>query len=357
MLLRHLPLPILAFFLWIPASIAQESDTITWIDATSLKISGQGWNNLQHPFDRLPAHAQPKVREPVWNLAQNSAGISITFRTDATSVKIRWALRFDTEMNHMAYTGIKGVDLYVKNNGKWLWAAVGRPDSTINESTLIENLPSTDRDYLLYLPLYDGVDSVSIGIPSESKIERLDPWTKKPLVFYGTSITQGGCASRPGMAYPAIIGRMLDRETINLGFSGNGRMEMELAETLAELDAEAYVIDCLPNMTPELVKERVVPFVQYLKEKRPNTVVILVESITYENAWINDSRGKVVQEKNQNLREAFMQLKDGGMNELFLLPSEGIIGDDHEATVDGAHFTDLGFLRYAERFVEFWEGI
>jgi len=129
------------------------------------------------------------------------------------------------------------------------------------------------------------------------------------------------------MAYPAIIGRMLDRETVNLGFSGNGRMEIEMAQLLAELDAGAYVLDCLPNMTPEMVQERVAPFVRYLKQAHPEVPVILVESMMYENGWLNDNRKKLVEEKNRNLREAFKKLQSEGIKNLSLMPSEGLIGD------------------------------
>ena len=103
---------------------------------------------------------------------------------------------------------------------------------------------------------------------------------RKPLVFYGTSITQGGCASRPGMVHTAILGRWLDRPVINLGFSGNGTMDPEMADLMAELDPALYILDCLPNINAAQVAKRVVPFVRTLRKARPETPILLVEDLT-----------------------------------------------------------------------------
>src|SRR5262249_29415705 len=147
------------------------------------------------------------------------------------------------------------------------------------------------REYLLYLPLYNGVKSVEVGVPKGAALTKASPRPAdhaKPLVFYGTSITQGGCASRPGMVHTAILGRRLERPVINLGFSGNGRMEREMAELLAELAPAVYVLDCLPNMDAALVAQRVEPFVRTLRKARPDTPILLVEDRSYTTAFLLD---------------------------------------------------------------------
>ncbi len=124
------------------------------------------------------------------------------------------------------------------------------------------------EQYLVYLPLYNGVKSVEIGIPKGRKIAAAAaPSHQKPIVIYGTSITQGGCASRPGMAWTSIVGRQLETPVINLGFSGSGKMEPAMADLLAELDPSVYVLDCLANMSPEMLAERVEPFVEKLRRR------------------------------------------------------------------------------------------
>ena len=168
------------------------------------------------------------------------------------------------------------------------------------------------------------------------------------MVFYGTSITQGGCASRPGMAYPAIVGRMLDLPTINLGFSGNGRMDPPVADLLAELDVGAYVIDCLPNMNPDLVAERTAALVRTLRAAHAETPIVLVENVEYQASAFLPGPRKGYQAKNAVLKEQYDALMAEGVTGLYYVPGDPLFGDDGEATVDGTHATDLGFLRQAE---------
>ena len=198
----------------------------------------------ESPYDRLPVTYKEKVREPVWNLSRCSAGISVRFLSNSTSITLRWTLILDRSMNHMAATGIKGIDLYVKNDGRWRYVKTARPVAVENEVSLVKNMTQEWREYRLFLPLYDGITHLEVGIDTSSLIKRPLPDKTKPIVFYGTSITQGGCASHPGMAHTNIISRKLGRDCINFGFSGNGRMEEPVAGLISEIDAAFYVIEC-----------------------------------------------------------------------------------------------------------------
>ncbi|HQS04771.1 MAG TPA: SGNH/GDSL hydrolase N-terminal domain-containing protein, partial [Daejeonella sp.] len=126
--------------------------------------TGVAESEKESPYDRLPASYKDKVRKPVWDLSKNSAGISLRFNSNSSSVKVKWALLNDTKMNHMAETGIKGVDLYCKVNGVWTYVNTGRPTAKENEASLISGLSPGEREYKLYLPLYDGTTKVEIGI-------------------------------------------------------------------------------------------------------------------------------------------------------------------------------------------------
>ena len=256
----------------------------------------------------------------------------------------------------MPATGVSGLDLYVKTESGWRWLAVGQPERTKdNTAVLVKGLPPGRREYLLYLPLYNGVSSVEIGVPGESTLEKgpaRAEGRRKPIVFYGTSITQGGCASRPGMVHTAILGRRLDRPVINLGFSGNGLMEPELAALLAELDPAVYVLDCLPNMTAKLVSERVEPFVRTLRKAHPTTPIVLAEDRTYTNAPIVPAQRERNATSRAELKAAYDRLKADGVGNLHYLPGETQLGEDGEDTVDGSHPTDLGFSPHGRRLRE-----
>lgn len=326
---------------------------VAWHDLRTLPLEGQGWTTTKQPYDRLPAKAEGVVRGPVWSLAQDSAGMYYRFVTDADTIRARWTLRKKDRlaMPHMPATGVSGLDLYVRDAGEWHWLANGRPENAErNDRVLVRGLTKEKREYLLYLPLYNGVNSVELGLPPGTKLEPgPDRYAaRKPIVFYGTSILQGGCASRPGMAYTSIIGRMLDWPAINLGFSGNGKTEPEMAQLLAELEPAAYVLDSLPNLDVEQVRERVEPFLRTLRAQHPRTPILLVENVNYTDMAYVAARRTKVTEANSYLRKLYDRLKAAGDSRLHYVHAAHLLGGDGEDTVDGTHPTDLGFMRMAQ---------
>lgn len=327
--------------------------TVAWFNALDLGLEGQGWTSLKHPYDRLPAEAEGVVSDPVWRLSQQSAGLCVHFVTDSPEIRARWSLRSERlEMNHMPATGVSGVDLYVRHDGRWGWIGTGRPEQQNgNEFTLASGIPGGAHEYRLYLPLYNGTESLEIGVKPGSTLARAPEYPAdraKPILVWGTSIVHGGCASRPGMAYPAILGRRLERPSINLGFSGNGKMDPEVTALLAKLDVAAYVIDCVPNMTPELVAERAEPLVKTLREAHPATPIVLVENVPYQSGWFLPGPRQSYEDKNAALEAAYERLTSAGVAGLHYVPCDGLLGHDQEGTVDGTHPTDLGFLRMAD---------
>ena len=401
-----------------PAAAVAEADLV-WRDIREFRVEGKGWTDTGRFYDRLPARAEGLVTKDVWSLSHHSSGMLARFATDATQIHARWTLRDkDLAMPHMPATGVSGLDLYVRTGGGWRWVGAGRPSLfPTNSSRLVSGLPPVPwfarrlgkprsdadtwvaaathgtRQYILYLPLYNGVESVEVGVPKGAEIgpgavpvpwfaRRLgkprfgatatSAWLAandasshgtiasshgtitsshgtKPICFYGTSITQGGCASRPGMAYIAILGRWLETPTINLGFSGSGKAEPEMADLLAELDPSVYVIDCLPNVdSAETVRGRVIPMVEKLRAAHRRTPIVLVESVAFQRPPRLTDFHQSWMKKNAALRAGLRRLRAGGMKGLHHVPSAALLGDDGEATVDGIHPTDLGFLRIAQ---------
>lgn len=297
-------------------------------------------------YSRLPRSAKDLTRKAVWDLSRNSAGIAAHFITDSKEIHIKWEVLNDFHMSHMAGTGIRGLDLYVKKESQWFFLGTGKPYQKTNEQGLIKNLDSETKEYILYCPLYDGLKSLEIGIDPEASIKKFER-EKKPLVFYGTSITQGGCVSRPGMAYPAIIGRKLEHETINLGFSGNARMDAEIIDYIADIDAACYIFDCFPNMNLEMVKERAETELEKLLKARPDTPILITPNIMEENAWFNSEFYDACMAKNTEALAIYKRLKKNHKN-LYIIPFNKIRHVAIEGTVDGIHLTDLGAMRMAE---------
>ena len=323
---------------------------VAWYDVGNWGVEGRGWDDTKRYFDRLPAEAEEKVRPPVWNLSRQSAGMSALFATDATTIWVRYKLlNASLGMPHMPPTGVSGVDLYARDDdGRWRWVAVSRPDAQEVTQKLADGLRSGRRDYRVYLPLYNGTESLEIGVPEEAKFVPNSPREEKPIVFYGTSILHGGCASRPGMAWPSIVCRALDCPHINLGFSGNGTMDESVGELMGRIDAAAYVIDCLPNMRADLIARRTVPLVKQIRAARPDAPIILVEDRSYTNGWIIPSQRERNETSREALRNAYEILVTEGIRDLVYVPGDHLMGDDGEATVDGSHPSDLGMMRQAE---------
>ena len=332
-----------------PKPTPPKPDGWTRREAHELGLEGRGWDDVAAPYHRLPGRARETVRDAVWRLSTQTSGMFVTFEA-ATP-----ALRFEVDLSeerlalpHMPATGASGVDLYAREgDGPWRWVFCSRPGSQ-RYAAEVKGLSPTARTYRLYLPLYNGATSLRVAVPDGVELTPVRPRTTPPLVYYGTSIAHGACASRPGMSFVNILGRRLDVPVLNLGFSGNGRLELELAELLGELDARAFVVDCLPNLNPKGVAERTVPFVRALRTRRPDTPIVMVEDRVNANAAFFPGRARHHEGNHAAFRAAFDELTAAGVDGLTYVRDMPFLGEDGEATVDGSHPTDLGMVRYAD---------
>jgi len=332
-----------------------EDGNTRWYDLQQLPIEGKAWSETVSDYDRLPAKAEKLVRSAVWNLSRHSAGMAARFVTDAGTIKARWSLTSPRlDLPHMPATGVSGVDLYVKlDNGKLRWLANGKPGGQTATATLVPRIAPAQREYQLYLPLYNGVSKVEIGLPADAKLWQAPSRSagkEKPLVFYGTSITHGACASRPGMVHTAILGRRFDLPVVNLGFLGNGRMELPLAELMTEIDAAVYIIDCLPNMIAKEVATRTEPLVRALRKARPETPILLVEDRTYSNSFLMLDKKQRNESSRKALKQAYDKLIADGVKNLYYLKGDKLLDPNGDGTVDSSHPNDFGFMLQADAF-------
>jgi len=334
--------------------LSADGKTVWWDAKALLKLEGQAWKDVKRPYDRLPVSAAEKIgkKNPgVWNQCYHTSGECFRFTTTARNFKFRWSLvSGQLALPHMPASGVSGVDMYIwkKEKGIWIPRCIGIPskqDGNVSDAFCYPGLP-----IMVYLPLYNGVKSFEIGVGTNDVIRPLETprasGIEKPVVFYGTSITHGGVASRPGMSFPALATRWLDVPLVNLGFSGSGKMEMEMCEYCAEIDASCYVLDCVWNMTPDMIKERYVPFVRELKKRRPDVPIVLAEDAQVHIPGGSSSKGKMVKEIFDRLKKEDPVL----WKNLYLVPNALQFCGDHEGTVDGAHPNDWGMMHLARGF-------
>ena len=356
-----LMLPLLALLATAAPGFAQKASELKYTDARELMLINQGYDNTELYYSRLPEDMKPYTRKGVWDLGLNSAGLAIRFSTDSKTIGFRWRLLNHFIMHHMAGTGIRGIDLYqLDENEHWQFIGTAIPNGkdTTKMQVVVSAMDGKDHDYMAYLPLYDGVTKVEVGVTKNAHVGMphrnvLVKGQGRPLMFYGTSITQGGCASRPGMAYTSIISRNLQKECINLGFSGNARMDKSMAEIVARVDAEQYIIDCLPNCTTKVLQDSAYFFLTYLAGKRPDAPIYMVENIWFSHARVDRAVHDQLVEKNAYWRSLYERLRKEGYENFRYIPADGLTGPDGEGSVDGCHQTDLGFLRMAEGFLRY----
>ena len=331
---------------------ADPEQGLCWYNVLDLGLEGRGFTDTAAPYDRLPARAEGVVPENVWRLSRLSAGLSVRFVTDAPSIAVRWTVtREPLTMPHMAATGGSGLDLYVEQDGAWRFTGVARPrEFPHNEDVFIRSMTPARRHYRAYLPLYNGVAKAELGIPRECALARAPAWPAdraRPIVFYGTSIDHGGCASRPGMCHPSILGRRLNRPVINLGFSGNGKAEPEVARLVAEIDAAVFVVNPLGNIDDQVARERLGPFVRILREAHPDTPIVLPEHFTHPSDALVPWQQQARKAFREVVAETVARLREDGIENLHVLDGETLYDAAGEGTVDGTHPTDLGFMHMA----------
>ena len=326
-----------------------------WYDAATLPLYGKARQDTKELYERLPAEFEGRSRDAVWYLGRNSAGLYVRFSSNASAIWLRWSAKFGNHMNHQTLTGTRGLDLYVlTDKGEWRFMASGRPtlDSKDCEQKVIGAMEPKWREYMLYLPLYDGLTKLEIGVDREAVLEapKVDlPRCDKPIVMYGTSILQGGCANRPGMAHTSILSRRFNREVINLGFSGNALLDLEIAELMASVEDPAiYVFDYVPNAYDYLIREKGEQFFRIVRDAHPDVPILFLEDPYFGHYEYDAGIKAEVDKKNAAQWELFCKLKKQGEKNIWYLKSDDMVGHDNEAFVDGIHFTDLGMMRYAD---------
>ncbi|MCC6264182.1 MAG: SGNH/GDSL hydrolase family protein [Bryobacterales bacterium] len=330
------------------ASLFGQAGELTWLTVPDarLEIDGLPWQS-ENGADliRFPRRLEKDLRKPVWELAQSPSGGRIRFSTDSTKLVIRLEYPSAPGMRNMHAFGQTGVDLYF--DGIYRGTAIATPDSKPGnpvEHVYFENQPGRVRELTLYLPLYKPVKVLGIGIDKGAGIGKAASFAlPKPVVFYGTSITQGGCASRSGMSYQAILGRELNIDFVNLGFSGNGKGEPEVARAVAEIDASAFVLDFSQNNeTLESLIAVYDPFIATLRAKHPLTPIIAITPIA--NAREQFVPGEKLEKMRDHIRQVVSRRIGAGDANLQIIEGTDLLGPGRlDGLVDGTHPNDLGF--------------
>lgn len=325
---------------------------IKWYDAQQLGIGGKGWKDTESFYHRLPARAKKTVRKIIWDLSKQTAGMYLKFSSDSKTIAAKWTLtNKELEMWHMPSTGVSGLDLYIYDRNKWRQIGISKVLQFPGNQQILAGEISCNghqKNYILYLPLYNGIKSLKIGIDQSSQISKCKEIysSLKPIVFYGTSITQGACASRPGMAFTNILQRKLNYPVINLGFSGNCKLEPELADLIGEIDSAAYVISPVPNVDSNEINERFYPFILKLRQLRPISAIIICECASYPQTIYSNSKNILAD--NNVLKKWYKKLLSLNFKNIYYVERNAVAARNGEDYVDLLHPSDVGMIHIAK---------
>lgn len=338
----------------ISGTSAQESTDYIWYDLAKVYKYGKVSQNTQNPFQRFPDSMQKAVRPEVWSLSLNPAGVTIKFQTQADQIIIKYKVKGKLAFPHMPATGVSGIDLYLKKD-KWQWVkGIYHFSDTISYSYQVANSSGKLNEFMLYLPLYVTVEGMQIGVSQSNGINIQKSEPSIPIIIYGTSITQGACASRPGNAWTNKLGRKTGIPILNFGFSGNGWLEPEILEYLVQQPARAFILDCLanfdrPSLGPDEAYKRLIYSVEKIRAIHPNTPIIFTDHAGYGDADIDSHRKHAVDHLNKANHKAYESLLAKGDQNLYLLTQQEI-GLETRDFVDGLHPTDGGMEKYAAAY-------
>ena len=319
---------------------------ITWMDSSlsPFKVYGAVTCN---PYTRMPLDIAKNINDGIYWLSKNTAGIRIKFRTNSPYIAIHCERNNGFKMPHMTDACQSGFDLYriTENNEQHFISMFMPPVDCGKGYDSVVNLSGIMTDYVINFPLYNDVDLLYIGVKEGSDFEEPCGYAnEKPVVFYGSSITQGGCASRPGNCYQNFLSRKLNMDYINLGFSGSGKAEDIMIDYLASLDMSVFVSDYDYN-APNADHLRNTHYKMYkkIREKHPNIPYIILTKPDYHYYNSEDERRSVI------IETYTKALAEGDKNVYFVDGSMLFADDEWQAcTVDGCHPNDLGFYRFAK---------
>jgi lysophospholipase L1-like esterase len=323
-----------------------QSSKLKFVDASTLNLIGKiaPTPQLYHRVDT----ARYRDFTPSQNtLVNESAGLALCFHTNSSRIAVKAYFHWKANNVNMSAINMSGFDLYIKRQGEWLYAASNAGQENGKALNLISHIGNAEKECLLYLPSFSIIDSLKIGIDEEARIESSPNPFRHRIIIFGSSFTHGTCANRPGMSYPLIIERSSGLYIMNLGVSGNSKLQQSFAQVLADAKADAFVFDAFSNPSAEEIEHNFAPFVQTIRKSHPTTPLIFVQTIYRERRNFDEECDKFEQAKMEMgakvVKEAMAKDKN-----IYFIDIKDMTGNDHLTSTDGIHPSALGYYRWAE---------
>ena len=326
------------------SSVAFAAPKYQYVDALSLTIINKAQNDGL-PLNRIDVE-QFDIPKSAKSGLRNTTGLAVVFSTDSRSIRVKWSTTAKRLGSNMTPIFHSGLDLYIKENGKWVFAGVARPKTVgqEHEYVAVKNMAVGEKECMLYLPMFNGVKSLQIGVEEDAAIKAIPSPFKHKILFVGSSLTHGASAARPGLCYVARMGRMLNAETPNIGLSGRCRLDDFFANIVCATEADAYFFDTFSNSTKQMIEERLYNFVKRIVAAHPDKPMIFLQTVKRDSGRFDLGARKRNDDQRAAAEVLMKQICKEFKNVYFINPGF-YIGEDGEGTIDGAHLNDLGVER------------
>lgn len=330
------------------------ANELKWIDATTLNICGHTIRNAENPYSRIEVKPYEFTNKAIIRYSRYSSGLYVMFKSNTTHISVEWSVAESKVRDNMTPIVQMGVDLYAKEKGgKWRFCSVGRvktnPKVTTYKRKLVSNMEQTEKEFMLYLPLWSEITELKIGVDEEATIESIPSPYKHRVVTYGTSTLHAASPSRPGMAPLARLSRMLGVDFVNFSYSGQGKMEPESAAVLADCETDAIICYCFGNTTPRQIEERVDGFVASVAKAHPDKAIIFLPPLLNGKNLL-DMKKRERSIAKRDILDRKMSVLTKKFKNVYYIDIPDADGGDGEASIDNSHPNDLGFERILQSY-------
>lgn len=335
-------------------TFASANGQTKWVDATTLNICGHTIRNAENPYSRINAEAYGFTNKAILRYSHYSTGLYVMFKTNSSKISAEWTVASVKVRDNMTPIVQLGVDLYTKGeNGKWRFCSVGRvstnPKVKTYKKPLVKNMDNREKEFMLYLPLWSEITELKIGIDENATIEAIPSPYNYRVVTYGTSTLHAASPSRAGMAPLARMSRNLGIDFVNFSYSGQGKMEPESAEVLADCKTDAIICYCFGNTTAKQIEERVDAFVERIVKAHPDKAIIFLPPFLNGKYHLDQVKRERAIAKREVLKRKMKVLTKKYKNVHYIdIPDAS--GTDGEASIDNSHPNDLGFDRILKAY-------
>lgn len=330
-------------------AISAQDINYVFTEASDLTLIGKLHPDTPNPYHRVDTVKYTGFTKGENRQVRSSAGIAVVFRTNSSTISVKPEYGYTNHASNTMGIALRGFDLYIKKDGKWLFAAAKAPSSKDMDKNLvlIKNLPEGDKECMIHLPIYSELYSLGIGVEEGANLEAIESPFRHRVGIFGSSFTHGISTSRPGLSYPMQLTRWTGIQFLSLGCSGNCKMQPYFGEVLCDAEVDALVFDSFSNPNAKMIKERLFPFIEQIQAAHPDIPLIFQQTIRRESRNF-DMRSEKKEREKQEMAAKLMKEACKKYKNVYFIQTTDAADPLHETSVDGIHPDDYGYTLWAK---------